>query len=78
MKCSNLNAHLTSLHVNDDPTCTCICNNGVEDCLHYFLQCNLYNAERLEMLNEISNITTVTLETILYKTKLFLKTYRGY
>ena len=80
-KCSNLNAHLSSLHVIDDPIC--ICNNGVEDCSSYFLQCNLYNAERLEIRSEISDIITVTLETILFgdekmsflKTKAFSKLY---
>ena len=64
MKCSNLKAHLTSLHVIDDPTC--ICNNGIEDSFHFFLSCPLYNNDRRTLVDRISVITNATIDIILY------------
>ena len=40
MNCSNLNAHLHSLHVIDSPAC--VCSHREEDTAHFFLDCSFY------------------------------------
>ena len=64
MNCSNLNAHLKSLHVTDDPTC--ICGNSIEDCFHYFLECPLYHNQRQRLNFAISDICNMNLDTLLF------------
>ena len=55
MQCSNLKAHLLALHVVDDPTCAC--NTGAEDNYHFFFQCPLYYAYRLELINTVNALS---------------------
>ena len=63
--CSKLNAHLClNLHVIQNPSCHC--GYEVEDPMHFFLHCPLYNNERNRMNAVIINKTEVTLEHILY------------
>ena len=64
MHCSNLNGHLASLHVIDDPTCICL--NGVEDNEHFFLDCHLYYTYRLKLINVVNELGNFTLDTLLY------------
>ena len=64
MNCSNLNAHLYSLHVIDSPACGC--SHRVEDTAHFFLDCPLYYAQRLSLRNTVTRSSQFRLETILY------------
>ena len=64
MNCSNLNAHLYSLHVIDSPACGC--SHRVEDTAHFFLDCPLYYAQRLSLRNTVTRSSQFRLETLLY------------
>ena len=64
MNCSNLNAHLCSLHVIDNPACGC--SHRVEDTAHFFLDCPLYYAQRLSLRNTVTRSSQFRLETLLY------------
>ena len=64
MNCSNLNAHLYSLHVIDSPTCGC--SHRVEDTAHFFLDCPLHYAQRLLLRNTVTRFSQFRLETLLY------------
>ena len=44
---SKLNSHLFTIGQTNDPHCVCKSIN--ETSLHYFLQCNLFSAERQQM-----------------------------
>ena len=63
LNCSNLNGDLFNLHVVDNPTCSC--SFPIEDAKHYFLDCPLFAAQRVNMVTSISQITECTLQTIL-------------
>ena len=63
--CSKLKADLFyKLHVIDN--CTCSCGYRVEDASHYFLSCPQYNDLRQDLIAKISNLTKVTIKTILF------------
>ena len=64
MNCSNLNAHLHSLHVIDSPAC--VCSHSIEDTAHFFLYCPLYYTQRLALQNIVSRYTEFKLETLLF------------
>ena len=64
MNCSNLNAHLYSLHVFDSPACGC--SHRVEDTTHFFLNRPLYYAQRLLLRNIVTRSSQFRLETLLY------------
>ena len=64
MNCSNLNAHLHSLHVIDSPAC--VCSHREEDTTHFFLDCPLYYVERLALRNIVLRFSHFRLETLLY------------
>ena len=64
MKCSDLKAHLFALHVIDDPVC--ICNTGIEDTYHFFFQCPLYYAYRLDLEHTVNAISPYDYKVILY------------
>ena len=64
MNCSNLNAHLHSLHVIDSPAC--VCSHSIEDTAHFFLCCPLYYTQRLALQNIVSRYTDFKLETLLF------------
>ena len=64
MLCSNLKAHLKSLHVIDDATC--LCGIGIEDNFHFFFECPLYTLLRQELFASIRDLCPLTIESILY------------
>ena len=64
MRCSDLKAHLLSLHVTDDPIC--ICQLGREDNFHFFLSCPLYNLQRQELVTIVNALSQCTLNVLLY------------
>lgn len=65
MGCSSLKHHLHyNLHVEANPYCTC--GRVIETPAHYFLSCNRFANSRLNLLNEISEYTTPTIEVILF------------
>lgn len=67
MNCSNLNGHLFSLHVIDDPTC--ICSNEIENCEHFFFHCHMYIAQRenfLASIREVCNGCPITVNLLLF------------
>ena len=74
LRCSNLKADLSSLHVIDDPFC--ICSNQIEDCEHFFFHCNLYRVQRvtfLQKLNRICTGVTITTDLLLYGNDMLAK-----
>ena len=64
MNCSNLNAHLYSLHVIDSPASGC--SYRVEDTAHFVLDCPLHYAQRLSLKNTVTRYSQFRLETLLY------------
>ena len=64
LQCSNLKAHLYSLHVVDDPHCHC--NAEVEDSSHFFMQCPLYHVQRLELINSVQQLCNFNVNILLY------------
>ena len=67
LQCSNLKAHLYSLHVIDDPTCCCTIAN--EDNFHFFFQCPMYLVQRQNLVDSIRQITRLnrlTVNVLLY------------
>ena len=49
--CSSLRGQLYRMHIVNDPTCNC--GHKFEDAKHYFLECPLYNRQRIVLLNNI-------------------------
>ena len=64
MNCSNLSAHLYSLHVVNSPAC--ICSRTTEDTAHYFLDRPLYYAQRMILRNIVTRYTQFDIEILLY------------
>ena len=64
MNCSNLSAHLYSLHVVNSPGC--ICSHTAEDTAHYFLDCPLYYAQRMTLRIVVTRYTQFNLNVLLY------------
>ena len=54
MGCSVLAKHLCDLHVKESPLCYAC--NKIEDCRHFFLDCDLYLSARSIMRNELKKI----------------------
>ena len=66
--CSKLNADLCfNLHVRNDATCAC--GHPCENAAHFFLNCPNYALIRTSMIQKVSTITTITLDTILHGNK---------
>ena len=61
-KYKSLNDDLFQKRINVSPLCLC---GNVENTDHYFLHCRLYLAQRTELIHEISQHTTVTLQILL-------------
>ena len=61
--CSSLNQHLYWKNVIDSPLCSC---GSIESNQHYFFECKLYLLIRNTLVQKLSDITTVNLQTILY------------
>jgi hypothetical protein len=64
--CSNLHEHLcNNLHVIPSPECDC--GHSVEDPMHYFFMCPLFNAQRISLMNTIIALSVDnSLDTLLY------------
>jgi hypothetical protein len=63
--CSGLKGDLClNLHVIDSPKCEC--GFTLENASHYLLHCPFYVLERAAMLSSISDISVVTVESLLY------------
>ena len=62
-KCSSLNYDIFLKNLSDSPLCSC---GNVENAEHYLLHCHLYRQPRAEMLNTLSQICHVTLDTLLF------------
>ena len=62
-KCSSLNDDLFQKRINDSPLCCC---GNVENTDHLFLRCQFYNAQRAELIHEISQLFQVTLQILLF------------
>ena len=61
-KCSSLNYHLFSKNLIDSPRCQC---GKLENNFHFFFECARYSDHRTVLLNTLSNICTVDLNTLL-------------
>ena len=64
MNCSNLSAHLYSLHVVNSSAC--IYCHTAEDTAHYFLDCPRYYAQRMILRNVVTRYTQFDLNVLLY------------
>ena len=62
-KCSCLNEHLYLKNIVQSPLCRC---GSVESTQHYFFECPFYRELRISLNDDISSITRVTLQVILY------------
>jgi hypothetical protein len=56
MSLSGLREHLFRIKVVSDPLCQ-YCKDEYEDPCHYLLRCPQFNAERIEMLSDLINLT---------------------
>ena len=62
-KCSRLNEHLYLKNIFQSPFCIC---GSVESTYHYFFVCPFYRGLRSSLNEDISSVTRVTLNVILY------------
>ena len=60
--CSSLNADL--YRANIKPYASCVCGHAVEDCIHYFLECPVYDEYRQLLFTEL-RIFNITIELLL-------------
>ena len=62
---SKLNSDLCyNLHVINNPTCEC--GAPEESPYHYFFECLYFQAQRANLFNAVSEVTTVALDALLY------------
>jgi hypothetical protein len=62
-KCSALNQHLFSKGISGSPLCVC---GQPEDAKHFFLSCPLFQCPRTVLINNLSSVCPVSINTILY------------
>ena len=62
-RCSSLNQHRYFKNITQSPLCIC---GEVEDSKHFFLECNLYNNIRHDMLTAISRFCNTGIDVLLY------------
>ena len=60
--CSSLNYELFLKNIVESPLCSC---GDVENTEHFFFRCTLYRAQRVELLRQVSEYCTVTLDILL-------------
>ena len=60
--CSSLNYELFLKNIFESPLCSC---GAVENTEHFFFRCTLYRAQRGELLRQVSEYCTVTLDILL-------------
>ena len=66
--CSQLNGDLcNNLHVIEHPNCDC--GHPLENAHHYLLDCPLYVIQRLILMTEISSLTNIVSEILLFGDK---------
>jgi hypothetical protein len=64
-QCSSLKADLIKIHVVHDPKWSC--GSPIEDAIHYFLECQLYNNQRISLFNDLINMNIeINIETLLF------------
>ena len=68
MGCSGLNAHLFQNYITDSPRCAC--GDPYEDPFHYSFACPRFVIQRNDLQTAISDITSCSIGTILYDSKL--------
>lgn len=61
-KCSSLNHHLFLKNIVESPLCRC---GSIEDNFHFFFQCHFYDQLRITLLNKLSPICDINLNTLL-------------
>ena len=53
------------MHVVDDAKCSC--GSPIEDAIHYLLECQLYNNQRILLFNDLINMNIeINIETLLF------------
>jgi hypothetical protein len=62
-KCSSLNHHLHLKNIVESPNCRC---GSIESTYHYFFECILYSNIRPQLFNIVSNLSQLSLDTLLY------------
>lgn len=62
--CSNLNGDLYRNHLRDSPTCDC--GFHTEDAEHYFFNCCLFRAQRLQLFTATITYHPLSTQTLLY------------
>ena len=55
---SQLKYHKRAHGFIDTPSDNCLCNNGVEDTLHYLLHCSLHTNHRTSLISIVEEILT--------------------
>ena len=58
---SHLHDHKFRYNFQDCLNPLCVCTNNVEDCIHFFLHCQNYNAERQTLFDKISAVNAAVL-----------------
>ena len=53
---SHLRYHKKAHGFIDTPSDICLCNNGVEDTLHYLFHCSLYTNHRTSLISNVEEI----------------------
>ena len=62
-KCSSLHQHLYFRNLIDSPLCDC---GKIESNQHYFFECRYYHEFRNSLFQSVSEISTVSLQTLLF------------
>ena len=62
-KCSSLNHDLFLKHITESPLCRC---GAVETTGHFLMACHLYDNQRTDLFNVVSQQSTVTFQILLY------------
>jgi hypothetical protein len=52
------------VHFKDDPRC--VCGHLLENAIHFFLECPLYQHNRTSLFNYFNNIVPISIEYILF------------
>ena len=66
-KCSSLNHDLFLKHITESPLCRC---GAVETTEHFLIACHLYDNQRTDLINVVSQQSTVTFQILLYGSNL--------
>ena len=73
--CSVLNYDLYLKNIIDSPLCRC---NNIETVKHFFLDCPIYNNQRITLIQAVLRFCAITLDTLLHgNSTLSLQTNNG-